>query len=1034
LRSGVPRKSAARDSALRIAFVNALSHPEFTGGATLQVHRVAVALQDAGNEVAIFSGARRAGSADFAPAHHIADGVDVTSINTDKYFAFGDGRNFDNPDAGARLLEWLDKYDPDVVHAHSLQGLGASWVREAASRRPVLVTMHDWWWICSRQFLVDEEMELDWPLVDTTGCACSGGVEYNRERRAWLAEQLAAASRVLVPSDTLRDSLGANGYDAGCVVVDPNGLPPAPGSVTPRSNPEPLLGFVGGWHDFKGLPLLAQACEQIGSPLPFQLACWGVDESPASARLPTGTQLHPAFEEGGAYGVMAALDALVVPSVMRESFSIVTREALAAGTPVICSDSGGPEEVVEHGRNGLVFESNNARELARWLGRWAEDPELRRGIGDGARAGSPGDRTIAQHAAALLGHYEDATGDRAHAPRRVAVGAGPNAPTASPAVAAPGGRTGAGSTGEVPGKLVLVTGIEGAPLRYRGLQLLDAHRALGGEAAAVHFRDRRIPGLVEGAAMVIFYRVPWSAWVRDCLRQARDSGASVVFSVDDLVFEPALRDRIPAVRQLPGPEAELWMEGVNRYRATAEACGVFLGSTPALADAGRAIGLQAFVHPNFMGRELALLSQAALRVTREQRAQRHARATCRIGYLSGTTTHDDDWMMVEPAVRAVLEAGANNELWLVGPVGSGSLSIDQHPRARRIGYLPYQELPRLHAELDIVLAPLEPGLEFSEAKSAVKWLEASAMGVPVVASPTGPFRDVIDDGRTGVLAEPGAWEEAIRGLTADPLRRESIGRAARREAYRGWGPWSEALHWQGLWPRLLAATGPAAAPDADRWRGDRPTAMALEPEAPGLYPDQLAPKAEAVTPPLGNELTLAAEITPRYVQTARVDVMTSAFGRPPAGALQLRLVRDGRVLRQGTVAAAEIADDGWTAWEFAPLDTPGAVRLEISQPLARERGGVAAWHSLDGRHFEAGAARAGDLCVRTWAAPSRLEVSAIAGGEPATARPGKNRTAMRTARVLWHKGRHSLRSRGARDTVFQVIRYGQRLWRGRRRS
>ena len=986
--------------------------------------------------MAVFSGARRAGSADLAPAHSVADGIEVTSVNTDKYFAFGDRGNFDNPAGGARLLEWLDRFNPDVVHAHSLQGLGASWLPEAAARWRVIVSMHDWWWVCSRQFLVDEDMELDWPLVDTAGCACSGGIEYNRERRSWLAGRLSNTALVLAPSATLRDSLATNGYDARRIVVDPNGLPPLARPPARRSSPSPLLGFVGGWHDFKGLPLLARACENIGPPLPFQLACWGVDESPASRELPVGTQLHPAFDEGGAYAVMASLDALVVPSIMRESFSIVTREALAAGTPVICSDSGGPEEVVEHGLNGLVFEGNNSRELSRSLRRWATEPHLRAQLEQGARAGSPETRSIDQHSAALLRLYEGVGKSPASASRPMVVGGGPNAPSPARRLLEAQPRKVPSSravSSVVPGKLVIVTGIEGAPLRYRGLQLLDAHRALGGEAAAVHFRDQRIPALVEGAAMVVFYRVPWSVWVRECLRAARASGAAVIFSVDDLVFEPSLRDRIPAVRQLPRQEAELWMEGVTRYRATAEACGVFLGSTPALARAAEAFGAKAFVHPNFMGREIALLSQAALQFTRAARAERHERGTCRIGYLTGTTTHDDDWALVEPAVGAVLDANPDNELWLVGPLGRGGSAINNHPRTRRIGYIPYQELPRLHAELDVVLAPLQPDLEFSEAKSAVKWLEASAMGVPVVASPTGPFRDVIENGRTGLLAAPGLWEEALLTVTSEPALRESIGRAARRAAYRDWGPWAEAAHWQSLWPELLIASGLRTDHAAERWSGDGPTAMALEPEAPRLYPDQLAPAAEAVTPSLGGAQTLATDLRPRYRQLARIDVLTSTFGRPPAGPLRVRLLREGRVVREAAAAPAQIADDGWTAFEFDPLNAHGPLRLELSQPTVVAGGGIGAWHSLDGSHHRSDGSRAGDLVVRTWASPSRLEIASVAMGETLPTRDRLDRTTLRTVRVLWHKGRHSLRSRGARDTAFRVIRYGQRLWRGRRR-
>src|SRR4030095_4153036 len=60
----------------------------------------------------------------------------------------------------------------------------------------------------------------------------------------------------------------------------------------------------------------------------------------------------------------------------RESYSLVTREALAAGVPVIVSDSGGPLEVVLPGVNGLVFATGHARDLAEQMRRVVLEPGL----------------------------------------------------------------------------------------------------------------------------------------------------------------------------------------------------------------------------------------------------------------------------------------------------------------------------------------------------------------------------------------------------------------------------------------------------------------------------------------------------------------------------------------------------------------------------------------------------------------------------------------------------------------------------------
>ena len=74
--------------------------------------------------------------------------------------------------------------------------------------------------------------------------------------------------------------------------------------------------------------------------------------------------------------VLAEADVLLVPSVMRESFSIVTREALQRGLPVLCTDSLGPEEVVVDGVNGMVVPSADPRALATAMRRIVEEPGL----------------------------------------------------------------------------------------------------------------------------------------------------------------------------------------------------------------------------------------------------------------------------------------------------------------------------------------------------------------------------------------------------------------------------------------------------------------------------------------------------------------------------------------------------------------------------------------------------------------------------------------------------------------------------------
>ncbi|MFJ8233331.1 glycosyltransferase family 4 protein [Streptomyces sp. NPDC094448] len=69
--------------------------------------------------------------------------------------------------------------------------------------------------------------------------------------------------------------------------------------------------------------------------------------------------------------------------------------------------------------------------------------------------------------------------------------------------------------------------------------------------------------------------------------------------------------------------------------------------------------------------------------------------------------------------------------------------------------------------------------------------EAMAAEVPAVAAGHGAFAELVDDGVTGLLHQPGdraSLASRLRRITADPARNRELGRAARRRYERDFGP------------------------------------------------------------------------------------------------------------------------------------------------------------------------------------------------------------------------------------------------------
>lgn len=96
---------------------------------------------------------------------------------------------------------------------------------------------------------------------------------------------------------------------------------------------------------------------------------------------------------------------------------------------------------------------------------------------------------------------------------------------------------------------------------------------------------------------------------------------------------------------------------------------------------------------------------------------------------------------------------------------------------RFLGYLPYDDLPRVFAAADLAIAPT-----YYE-DFPIRILESLASGVPVVASNVGGIREVVVTGQTGTLVPPGdpeALADAIVDLLQDDDRRARLGAAGRR--------------------------------------------------------------------------------------------------------------------------------------------------------------------------------------------------------------------------------------------------------------
>lgn len=100
--------------------------------------------------------------------------------------------------------------------------------------------------------------------------------------------------------------------------------------------------------------------------------------------------------ESDIIAIMATIDLLVLYS-KAESFGRVLIEAMAMEKPVIANKCGGPEEIVEHNKTGILLATRNASDLADSIFYLCKNPEIAKKMGKEGRKRVEKYFTIEQH-------------------------------------------------------------------------------------------------------------------------------------------------------------------------------------------------------------------------------------------------------------------------------------------------------------------------------------------------------------------------------------------------------------------------------------------------------------------------------------------------------------------------------------------------------------------------------------------------------------------------------------------------------------
>ena len=147
--------------------------------------------------------------------------------------------------------------------------------------------------------------------------------------------------------------------------------------------------FVGRLVKDKGVDLLLRAFADLSSAEPAVLVLVGDGAERKRLAMLSSTVRRVIFcgrlSGRDLLGAYAAADVFVLPSLY-EPWGLVVNEAMAAGLPVISSDSvGSVSDLVIEGTTGIIFRSGDENSLLSAMQRMAADKTLRRNFGCSAQ-------------------------------------------------------------------------------------------------------------------------------------------------------------------------------------------------------------------------------------------------------------------------------------------------------------------------------------------------------------------------------------------------------------------------------------------------------------------------------------------------------------------------------------------------------------------------------------------------------------------------------------------------------------------------
>jgi len=290
-------------------------------------------------------------------------------------------------------------------------------------------------------------------------------------------------------------------------------------------------------------------------------------------------------------------------------------------------------------------------------------------------------------------------------------------------------------------------------------------------------------------SIAIVSRMRWSFELQCFLDLLRDARTLILYDTDDLVLDVEL---LPMLVSTISADIDYYFSYISRCGYAASLTDGFTTTNTYLGNhLAKKFNKPYVVVPNSLNQEQLDISRAIVNKKNNQNrpdrtGQRNAFDSSqpfKIGYFSGTNTHNNDFMEVFPEMLSLLETYSDINLEIVGflTLPKEALPFFKAKRINQRRLVDMIELQHLVAGVDVNIAPLTVNV-FTQCKSELKYFEAAIVETITCATPTEAFKDCITHGENGFLCKQGEWLSTIESIYRSDTDRSLLAQTARKYA------------------------------------------------------------------------------------------------------------------------------------------------------------------------------------------------------------------------------------------------------------